>query len=51
MSEATRLMYVSYPPEVRRWIDAHGGYEKFPLDGYWTLYDRELWAMGYPKCK
>jgi hypothetical protein len=51
MSEATRLMYVSYPPEVRRWIDAHGGYEKFPLHGCWTLYDRELWAMGYPKCK
>jgi hypothetical protein len=19
--------------------------------GYWTLYDRQMWAMGYPKCK
>ena len=24
---------------------------KLPLDGYWTMYDRELWAMGYPRCR
>jgi hypothetical protein len=21
------------------------------VDGYWTMYDRDLWAMGYAKCK
>ena len=27
------------------------GDENLPLNGYWTLYDRQMWAMGYPKCK
>ena len=22
-----------------------------PIDGFWTMYDHALWAMGYPKCK
>ena len=46
----THEMYESYPPEVRNWIDHNGGWQNLPIDGYWTMYDRELWAMGYPKC-
>src|SRR4029077_20631685 len=47
----THEMYESYPPEVRNWIDHNGGWQNLPIDGYWTMYDRELWAMGYPKCQ
>ena len=42
-------MYMSYPPEIREWIDSNGGVDKLTVDSYWTLYDRELWAMGYPQ--
>jgi hypothetical protein len=48
---ATMQMYLSYPPEIKAWIDRNGGVGKLPRDGYWTLYDRDLWAMGYAKCK
>ena len=50
---ATNLMYATYPVPIRAWIDQRGGAEKLPGpgQGYWTMYDRELWAMGYPKCK
>ena len=48
---ATIAMVDAYPAEVRRWIDDNGGVGKLPRDGYWTMYDRELWAMGYPQCK
>ena len=48
---ATRAMYETFPPEVRRWIDDNGGWHNLPLDGFWTMYDRDLWAMGYPRCK
>ena len=44
MDEATWDMYLAYPAPVRRWIDRNGGPE------YWTMYNRELWALGYPKC-
>lgn len=46
----TRAMYESYPPEVRRWIDHNGGWHNLPLDGFWTMYDHTLWALGYPRC-
>jgi hypothetical protein len=49
--DATSAMYQSWPIEIRHWIDRNGGHEKLPLNGFWTMYDRELWAMGYPKCK
>jgi hypothetical protein len=49
--QATALMYASYPPEIQAWIDRHGGWERLTANEYWTMYDRELWAMGYPKCK
>ena len=48
---ATLQMYQSYPVEVQQWIDRHGGYEKLTVESYWTMYDRDLWAMGYPKCR
>jgi hypothetical protein len=51
MPAETRAMVESFPPEVRRWIERNGGWEKLPIDGFWTMYDRELWAMGYPKCE
>jgi hypothetical protein len=31
-------------------IGRMGGWQSLPLNGFWTMYDRELWAMGYPKC-
>jgi hypothetical protein len=49
--QATMLMYQSYPAEIKSWIDRRGGWEQFTTHEYWTLYDRDLWAMGYPKCK
>ena len=39
------------PAVIKTWIDDNGGHENLPLHGYWTLYDRQLWAMGYPKCQ
>ena len=51
MDRDTWLAYTSMPPEIRWWIDDNGGHENLPLKDYWTLYDRQMWAMGYPKCK
>jgi hypothetical protein len=51
MERETRIAYSSMPTVIQGWIDDHGGYDKLPLNGYWTLRDRELWAMGYPQCK
>jgi hypothetical protein len=48
---ATLSMYASYPAEIRQWIDAHGGVAKMTVEVYWTMYDRDLWAIGYPRCK
>ena len=48
---ATLSMYASYPAEIRDWIDAHGGPAKMTVEVFWTMYDRDLWAIGYPKCK
>ena len=50
MPGQTAQMYYQQPPEIQRWVDRMGGWEKLPLDGYWTMYDRDLWAMGYPRC-
>jgi hypothetical protein len=50
MPLTTGVMYRQQPPEIRSWIDRTGGWENLPLDGFWYLRDRELWAMGYPKC-
>jgi hypothetical protein len=48
---ATISMFNAYPPEIREWIDRNGGVGKLPRDGYWTMYDHELRAAGYPRCK
>ena len=50
MDDETRRAYTNMPLPIRRWIDDNGGHEKLPLDSFWTLRDRELWAMGYPRC-
>jgi hypothetical protein len=47
---ATIAMYDAYPVEIRGWIDRNGGVGQLPLHGFWTMYDRDLWAIGYPKC-
>jgi hypothetical protein len=50
-SAVTLWMYGSYPAEIRQWIDRHGGPDKLTVESFWTMYDHELWAMGYPRCK
>ena len=47
----TYIMYASYPPEIRRWIDDHGGIDKLTVETFWTMYDRDLWAVGYARCQ
>ena len=51
MDHETWLIYFKMPVPVRKWIDANGGYEKLPVQGFWTMYDRDLWAMGYSRCE
>lgn len=50
MLAATAKAYWQQPWRIRNWIDRNGGYENLPLHGFWTMYDHELWKMGYPKC-
>jgi hypothetical protein len=50
MPAETALMYWQFPADIQHWIDRMGGHQKMPLAGYWTMQDRDLWAMGYPKC-
>lgn len=50
MDWETRIAYTSMPTAIQGWIDDNGGADKLPLNGFWTLHDRQLWAMGYPKC-
>ena len=47
---ATLAMYLTYPKDIRDWIDINGGPTQLTPTGWWVLYDRDLWAMGYPKC-
>jgi hypothetical protein len=50
MVGATYQLYYDMPAVIRTWIDHAGGWQNLPLNGYWTMYDRQLWALGYPKC-
>jgi hypothetical protein len=50
MPAETALMYWQQPADIRSWIDRTGGHQNLPLDGFWFLRDRDLWAMGYPRC-
>ena len=49
--DATLEMYLTYPKHIRDWIDEKGGPTKLTPTGWWVLYDRNLWAMGYPQCR
>jgi hypothetical protein len=51
LAHETWLFYLNLPQPIRLWINSKGGWQALPLDGYWTMYDRELWAMGYPRCR
>ena len=51
MQSDTFEYYQALPMPIRGWIERNGGWQHLPLDGFWTMYDRELWAMGYPRCK
>ena len=51
MPGTTMAIYRTYPAEIQNWIDRHGGPAKMTVETYWTMYDRDLWAMGYPRCK
>jgi len=51
MDWETRVAYTSMPRAIQGWIDSNGGVDQLPLNSFWTLHDRELWAMGYPKCQ
>jgi hypothetical protein len=50
MVGATHEFYASMPAPIQQWIKANGGWQNLPLNGYWTMHDRQLWAFGYPKC-
>jgi len=47
---SNQYMFDRYPPEIQGWLVAKGGWEKLPLDGYWTLPAAELFQMGYRRC-
>jgi hypothetical protein len=50
----TYAVYAGYPSDIQDWIDHKGGWLKLPTPesrAYWTLRDRDLWAMGYSRCK
>jgi len=50
MVGATQQYYADMPLVIRMWIDDNGGWHNLPLNGYWTMHDRQLWARGYPRC-
>jgi hypothetical protein len=50
MDWETRIAYTNMPRAIQGWIDDNGGVDQMPLNSFWTLHDRQLWAMGYPKC-
>ena len=51
MKVETEFFYTNLPLPIRQWIDRTGGWQNLPIDGYWPMYDRYLWAVGYPQCK
>ena len=28
----------------------YGGWQALPMHGFWFMYDRDLWSMGYQRC-
>jgi hypothetical protein len=49
--ESTEWMIDHYPPDIRAWLDAQGGIEKMPKDGFWIMPAFILWGMGYRRCE
>jgi hypothetical protein len=43
-------MFDAYPKDIRAWLNAKGGLDKMPLNGYWLMTASELWKMGYRDC-
>jgi hypothetical protein len=48
--KGTKWMISQYPEDIRRWIDANGGWTLLPEDDAWILPAKDLWAMGYRNC-
>jgi hypothetical protein len=48
--KGTNWMVSQYPEDIRRWIDANGGWTRLPWEGSWVLTAKDLWMMGYRKC-
>jgi hypothetical protein len=49
--KGTQWMIDRYPQDIRTWIENRGGAEKMTINEYWILEAKELWAMGYQRCK
>jgi hypothetical protein len=47
----TWAMYATQPLDIQQWIDAHGGVNKLTMETFWFMSDRDLWSLGYPRCK
>jgi hypothetical protein len=47
----TKWLYEKYPEGIRNWLEARGGIEGLPYEGYHKLWAPELWKMGYRKCQ
>jgi hypothetical protein len=50
MENETFQYFLNLPRPIQQWINSKGSWQALPLHGYMFMRDRELWAMGYPKC-
>jgi hypothetical protein len=48
--QGTTWMLDHIAPDLREWIEAMGGIEKLPKQGFWVLPASILWGMGYRRC-
>jgi hypothetical protein len=44
-------MLAQYPQDIRNWLMARGGVANMTIQNFWELRAKELWDMGYHKCK
>jgi hypothetical protein len=47
---STEWLIDHYPADIRAWLDAQGGIEKMPTEGFWVMPAFVLWGMGYRRC-
>jgi hypothetical protein len=47
---STEWLIDHYPADIRAWIDAQGGIDKMPTEGFWVMPAFILWGMGYRRC-